>query len=353
ALREGEPERVGRGLAMEAGHLSMESTHTQRRVRRLIGQARLLARESNNYLVAAMVEIASGIAAWAHGHWLDSTEHGDRAVQMGLAQMPRRWNFIDSGGIISCWSLARAGSVRALSARLPNLVARAERQGNFLAFTMLRSIILPELAADRPQEAASHLRRSLELWPDDRFYIQHLLGLESEALIGLYLDEAHTALETVRLTWPAMRKSLLLRVQLLRCTMHDIRARLAIAAALQSDRPRPLLRSAQADARRLSREQPHWTQPWAAALIGAVAEAHGDRKRAAESFRGAIEGLQRAGKPLYAAVTKRRLGQLIGGDAGRELVGESEDWMIDEGIQNPERMAAVYLPSRQSVRSGP
>jgi len=47
---------------------------------------------------------------------------------------------------------------------------------------------------------------------------------------------------------------------------------------------------------------------------------------------------------LYAAVAGRRRGQLLGGDAGRELVQNAETWMIGQGIRNPARWSAMYAP---------
>ena len=48
--------------------------------------------------------------------------------------------------------------------------------------------------------------------------------------------------------------------------------------------------------------------------------------------------------PLYAAVARRRLGALLGGDAGRDLVAQADSWMAGQGIVNPSRMTALFAP---------
>jgi hypothetical protein len=47
---------------------------------------------------------------------------------------------------------------------------------------------------------------------------------------------------------------------------------------------------------------------------------------------------------LYAAAARRRLGRLIGGDAGKALLVEADTWMASQGIKNPARMTAMLAP---------
>jgi hypothetical protein len=49
---------------------------------------------------------------------------------------------------------------------------------------------------------------------------------------------------------------------------------------------------------------------------------------------------------LHAATARRRRGELVGGDAGRDLVGAADAWMAGQSIKAPQRMAAVLAPGR-------
>jgi eukaryotic-like serine/threonine-protein kinase len=51
---------------------------------------------------------------------------------------------------------------------------------------------------------------------------------------------------------------------------------------------------------------------------------------------------------LYAAVAKRRRGELMGGDEGQALVQQADDWMRGEQIKNPQGMATMLAPGRWS-----
>ena len=47
---------------------------------------------------------------------------------------------------------------------------------------------------------------------------------------------------------------------------------------------------------------------------------------------------------LYAAASRRRLGEILGGDEGRAQLERADSWMNQQGIRNPARMADVFAP---------
>ena len=47
---------------------------------------------------------------------------------------------------------------------------------------------------------------------------------------------------------------------------------------------------------------------------------------------------------IYAALARRHLGKLVGGDEGHTLIARADDWMTGQGIKNPARMAAGITP---------
>jgi hypothetical protein len=58
----------------------------------------------------------------------------------------------------------------------------------------------------------------------------------------------------------------------------------------------------------------------------------------------AIVGFDEADMALEAAAARRRLGEIVGGDAGRELIARSEEYMRQQQIRRSERMVAVLAP---------
>ena len=78
---------------------------------------------------------------------------------------------------------------------------------------------------------------------------------------------------------------------------------------------------------------------------GRAAEAIGYLERAEAAF-------ETAGMALYAAAARRRRGELIDGDPGRDLVTAADAAMGERGVRAmPERFAEVYAPGFGRPRS--
>ena len=72
----------------------------------------------------------------------------------------------------------------------------------------------------------------------------------------------------------------------------------------------------------------------------------GDGDRAARRLERAIDQLGAASMGLHAAVARRRLGELMGGEEGRALVARADTWMREHGVSRPDRMALALAPGR-------
>ena len=47
---------------------------------------------------------------------------------------------------------------------------------------------------------------------------------------------------------------------------------------------------------------------------------------------------------LCVALARHRLGALLGGDEGRALIMQAEQWMASQGIARPDRVLALFAP---------
>ena len=47
---------------------------------------------------------------------------------------------------------------------------------------------------------------------------------------------------------------------------------------------------------------------------------------------------------IHAAATRHRLGELLGGEEGREMVDAARAVMLAQRIKSPDRVAAMLLP---------
>ena len=67
-------------------------------------------------------------------------------------------------------------------------------------------------------------------------------------------------------------------------------------------------------------------------------------RRAREFLGRAIVRATAADMALVESSARRRLGQLVGGDEGADLVREAEGWMRSQGVANPARTTELFAP---------
>ena len=204
--------------------------------------------------------------------------------------------------------------------------------------------------SDEPEKARAGLRRAVDQWSQQSFYMQHYFRLMGEAEISLYSGSGRLAWKDLLESWPGLEQSLLRRAQFFRIESQHLRARCALAAASRSSgeasQGKALLRSARNDARRLRREATPWADAFASLLEAGVASLEGGREKALTALAAAQDGFEAGKMALYAAAARRCRGILLGGEEGRGLVEAADAWMRSEGVRNPDRMTAMLAPGR-------
>lgn len=128
------------------------------------------------------------------------------------------------------------------------------------------------------------------------------------------------------------------------------RARSALAAAAESEGRvrKKLLREAERATNHLDRHHTHYSGGQVALLRASVASVRGRNEETAELLASAELGFERAEAALMAAVIRRRRGELLGGEEGKELVDAADRWMAGQEIKNPPRMSAMLAPGSWS-----
>jgi hypothetical protein len=238
------------------------------------------------------------------------------------------------------------GELAELSRRAPALIQEARERGNkYCEYNLLiSSLIALHLLNDNPAPARDGLRHVLGRWSRHGFHVQHHNGLRHQVFIDLYQGGGAAAWRRVSAEWPAYKASQLMRIQQVRIEAYRMRSCSALAAVASGADPRSLLRIADGDARRLGREDVAWAQAHARFIRAGIARLRGDLSGARVNLEDAAVRYTAAGMHLCAAATRRRLGELLGGDAGGALVADADSWMMGQQIRNPKRMADLYAP---------
>ena len=350
ALRAGEPYRIARAVANEAGYSATGGPACARRTTALLEMATALATQVGHPQALGIAQLARGITAFAEGRWKTAWE---RAEQSEVILRERctgvAWE-LDTTHIYSLRALYYLGRIAEICARLPILLRDARDRDDLFAETSLRArhSYVQWLAGDDPERARSEPREAIARWSDRAFYMQHYYALISEADIALYLGEAEAASRIIRDSRRALQRSRLLRIYHLRIEWLHLLARSAIAAAAlaASAEAESLLREAEAAARLIDRERTSWGNAMAALARAGIASIRGDPEKAMACLVFAEGALDGADMALYSAITRLRRGELLGGDEGQQMRRSATQWMKSQNVRNPAGFVEMLAPGR-------
>jgi serine/threonine protein kinase/tetratricopeptide (TPR) repeat protein len=357
ALRAGDPQRIARALAIEAGFMATRGRPARRRTRQLLGAARELAERIRSEHALALCSLIAGIAAYHEGEWEHARDHAEEAERLllGYSGGGVPWE-LSTAQIYQAYACYHLGDLPELARRGRRFLSRARERGNLFAAFFFRSgpSNLVWLGEDDASGAQQALDDALAEWHQEGFGIPHYLAMWAQAHIDLYVGKPEAAWAVVGERWSRFRGSMLPRIQGIRINATNLRARCALGAAAGASgrERRRLLASAAHDARRLEREQLPWSDALARLLHAGVAAGGGALAEVVPRLRHGVAGLEAARMGLYAATARRRLGEALGGEEGRSLVAAADAAMRAIGVRDPAAIATVFAPMPFPPRSG-
>jgi len=346
ALRAGELYRVARALNLEAGFTATAGKPAQKRAEQLATVAEALSKESGHPHAIGLYTYTSGLAAFLVGQWQRAAEMLSEAEEILRYRCTGVTWEIASTQTFLLSSLIYLGEMREISLRVPVLLSAAEKRSNLYELTDLRTRVnLFWLLNDDADEARRQVIEAMQKWTQKGFHRQHYNALLALAQIELYMGNGLVAWKQVSGEWTALSNSMILRVQIIRIEALHLKARCALAAAASStDNERGLIEVAERLARQISKEGMKWAEPLAALVQAGVAGLRNEKQAAINLLSRAHTGFEDAHMKLYAAVAKRRLGEMIGGAEGQRLKDESDRWMQEQKIKAPTRITRMLAP---------
>jgi hypothetical protein len=204
------------------------------------------------------------------------------------------------------------------------------------------------LAEDDVPAAEAAIRGGMERWSQQGFHNQHYYEMFAAAETRLYGGAGVAAWKGFELRWKALARTLLLRVQPILIESVHLRARTALAAAVDPasrgiDRE-ALLRRADKDAERIRATGAAWADGLGHLVLAGTSAARADAPRAARHLVRAADIFQQERMGLHLAITRLRQGQLQGGAAGAALTDDARAWMRLQSIRNPDAFAQMLAP---------
>jgi len=344
ALRAGEISRLARAMAFEVSQTAARGGSASERVAELLEKTERLAKRAGNPHSIGMALWARGLSSYLLGHWKEAAEYCERSTEILRDQCTGVTWEITIANRFMLTALLYLGDVVEVSRRVPQLLSAALEQGNLFAATDLRTRLNAIwLAADDPDRARDEVIAAMTSWPRKGFHLQHYTSLVALAQIEVYTGDYEVAWKHIEGQLKALEKSMLLRIQGLRIDAMQVRGRLALASAFGEHRA-ARLKIAEAVAHRIAHENMIYANPYAALIRAGIAHRRGDVDSAVTLLEKALKEFKTADMTLYAVVTRHRLGEMIGGDRGRELRAEANEWMSGQLIKNPARIMNLMAP---------
>ncbi|HYM61711.1 MAG TPA: protein kinase [Thermoanaerobaculia bacterium] len=344
ALEAGDPYRVARALAVEAGYSSVGGGRTRRRTDAIVRRAEGHARRLNHPHLIGLAALAQTFGSLFLGRFRAALEKANEADKEFRERCTGVSWEIDTTQSCSLCATYYLGELAQLAPRLNTLLREAEDRGDrYGGWNVAGRPSIVWLAMDDPDTAIRINRSVIDRWSSERFQSQHLFELLASAQIDLYLGRPAEAWQRVMKSWPAMIHSKILRVQFVYNEMLHLRARVGLAVVLSSG-DRTVLRQVERDATTILRMGMDWARPLAQSIRAAVFAIHGNLDESRRHLTAAVRNFEKAEMQLYAAAARRRLGKLVGGSEGKSMVSEADRWLRGQLVKIPEKMVDVLMP---------
>lgn len=348
ALAAGEPLRIAKGLALEAGYRAADGARARPVIERLLAKAAALGERIGHAHATAFHALMNGVARVLVGDFGAGVELCDRAAtELRETCTGVSWE-LDNACFFAAFSLLQTGRIAELAERLPHAIDDARTRGDLYGevFLRLQCNWFVRLAADDVAGAEQELAVISEAWSRGRFLLQHAWKMLNDTEVALYRGDGDAALRVCETAWPDMDRSMFLRAETMRVRARAARGRAALAAASSTkdaEEREALLRAAERDAQVILRESWPRARGFGLVIEAGVLVARGDRGAAAERLRSATEELESKEAHLWASAARLRLGQLLGKE-GEELVARARREMNEQKIRRPDAMARVFAP---------
>lgn len=344
SLRSGNQEAQAVNFAREACFFATIGRLGRGRVVRLLAQSDALAKESGSQVALGWSKSAGGVTALLQGRFVEARDLSEQGEAL-LCKLPGVAWELGTLRTFLLWCYWYTGDLERLHASLPEVCDEALRRGDIYSHSYFRLgfICNAWLGVDDPHTATKHCEEAIGAWTKNGFHLQHAMALYGRTQIAIYEGDFSRAHDVISRDWPALSRSLLLRIELLRYQMLDLRGRAMLALGAERGDPR-LVRAAVRDAKRLLRIDAPSARPMGHMLLAGAARVRGDHGTAIQHYGAAVTAFDAAGMPIYRMAAEYRQGELIEGDVGQALVTRADEELRARGVVAPKKMVACLAP---------
>ncbi len=349
ALRTGDAYHAATSLALSGVFASSRGVSQRAAIERLRKELRAIAEESGDPHALGVHLVSMMVARFVMGQWRESVDYAEEAFEVLVTRCSNARYEADQTLLFGLMGRLELGELGNVAEEVPVLLREALERGNDYLSDGLRTwrTSLTWLILDDPETARDHVEAvAATQHLTGSFILPHYYRMRAAAQIELYCGDGARAAALLDRSWSAFSKSVTSKVQVTRLDALYLRARTAIARAMESDSPEALLRAATRDARAIAREKVDWARGSVALIRAGVAVGRGDHTTALEECDAAIASARVCGMQLIATIAALRRGQLLGGDEGAAQVAQALAWLREQRVVRPLQFADLIAPGR-------
>jgi serine/threonine protein kinase/tetratricopeptide (TPR) repeat protein len=356
ALKTGDIHRVAQGLSVLAGQIAAIGSSHFGFSMSLLAKADVLARRSSDPQTIGLVQMCKGVVHYFAGEWETARNKLTYVEQYFLSSCHGVSWELATTRIFACYALRMGGRLRELCERFDRYIVDADRAGDHYLSANLRTYhSIVWLIRDDLDRARKGIEGILDAWPGDRYQLQHFTHLFARCEQALYAGRPNDAYQAILAEDSSIRRSAMLKISAIHLEHGWLYARIALAMAEAAPMSQRLhfLRIAQKRVRFL-RKADHQTgvAMEAAIAAGVCWLTPGQNKQVGiDMLDRAVATAEASGANLLAESGRHWLGELVGGARGEALRAKSNKWMVEQGVQNPTRLAYLIVPGFQIPRS--
>lgn len=340
ALDCGEPYRVGRALALEAGFHALQGLSHREEALNVLGQLRVLIDAYPNDHLEGLHTLMTGCEALGQGRIQDARPHFERAEALFREKCPGMTWESSTALQYLVQSEFFLGDFSEVRTRTRETEASAESHGDVYALTNIRVRAAPwvSLMADDSKGARARIEDALNSFVREGYFVQHFWGWFAQVSSHFYDGNFAEAKRVFHAQLEEVTDSGLLRIQLARIVTRYLHGAVALAVRNAKD--------AEHAWRQLEREKVGMASGFAGLLKGGVMAQQGQAREAAVQLARSEELLQSAGFAIWAKAAMRGRGLTVAGVEGAALVTTADQFFTQRGVKRPDAFARMLLPAQ-------
>lgn len=344
ALEAGVPGPIAAALCLQSGQEMIRET-TRDRARQMIDEAEsLIAHSERQSELRHLHAFEVGMVHHYSGEFQQANTWYQRALELLPVESQQAHWERDTYRLLSLFPDHWLGRFERFTADFEAMLERARSVGNqFHESLVLTWSYFDRLCDDAPGEAFEYLEAADDRWEAPNYHTIDLWILQGRVETHLYAGEAEEALELLRDDAGPLQRSMMLQVEFVRLTWELLRGRtlLALAADATGFRRWWLTFKASRAADRIADISTDFLSVFALPLRARLADLDGRIDEALEQLREAEAIFDRYDIRFYAAALRRRRGELLGGQEGRDLLERADAEIRNCGVAAPAEMARM------------